>query len=128
MYKLIKLYTQRYSKMYLKEADEYFDKNIRKLMEDHPEYEMKYRSYFSYNIQQLIMVAYDNYHILRQYLLAVLYTELYMIFDLLDYEAHGCTVPDIDRQAYVMSICEHSIRHNPALTDNLLTVIRQEFL
>ena len=128
MYKLIKLYTKCYSKMLVHDADQYFDHNIKKLIEKHPEYGEKYRSYFSYNIQQLILVAYENYHILRQYLFAVLYTELYMIFDLLDYEAHDCTPPDIDRQAFVMALCEHSIRHNPALTENLLRVIRQDFL
>ena len=128
MYKLIKLYTKCYSKMLVHDADQYFDHNIKKLIEKHPEYGAKFHSYFSYNIQQLLPVAYENYHILRQYLFAVLYTELYMIFDLLDYEAHGCIPTDIDRQALVMALCEHSIRHNPALTENLLRVIRQEFL
>ncbi len=128
MYRLIKLYTKRYSKMLVREADKYFDEHIKKLVRIHPEYMVKYRSYFSYNIEQLLPVAYENYHILRQYLFAVLYTELYMIFDLLDYEDHGETPPDIDRQAYVMALCEHAIRHNPSLTENLLRVIRQEFL
>ena len=128
MYRLIKLYTKRYSKMLLREADKYFDDHIKKLVIIHPEYMIKYESYFSYNIQQLLPVAYENYHILRQFLFAILYTELYMIFDLLDYEDHGEMPPAIHRQAYVMALCEHAIRHNPALTENLLRVIRQEFL
>gem|GEM_PF-540950 len=128
MYRLIKLYTKRYSKMLVREADKYFDEHIKKLVSIHPEYMVKYRSYFSYNIEQLLPVAYENYHLLRQFLFAILYTELYMIFDLLDYEDHGEDPPDIDRQAFVMALCEHAIRHNPALTENLLRVIRQEFL
>ncbi|MCR5097903.1 MAG: flagellin lysine-N-methylase [Lachnospiraceae bacterium] len=128
MYRLIKLYTKRYSKLLVREADKYFDEHIKKLVSIHPEYMLKYRSYFSYNIEQLLPVAYENYHILRQYLFAVLYTELYMIFDLLDYEDHGETPPSIERQSFVMALCEHAIRHNPDLTDNLLRVIRQEFL
>ena len=128
MYRLIKLYIKRYSKMYVAEADRYFDDHIKKLGAVHPEYMEKYRSYFSYNIQQLITPAYENYHLLRQFLFAVLYTELYMLFDLLDYEDHGCTPPPFERQAFVMALCEHAIRHNPSLTDNLLRVIRAEFL
>ena len=128
MYRLIKLYTKRYSKLRIHEADKYFDQHIKNLTEIHPEYMVKYRSYFSYNLQQLLPIAYENYHILRQYLFAVLYTQLYMIFDLLDFEDHGEVPPDLSRQAFVMSLCEHAIRHNPTLTENLLRVIRQEFL
>ena len=96
-------------------------------MEEAPEYEEKYRSYFSYLIQQLYPMAYENYFMLRQLLFAILYVQLLMMFDLMDHLATG-RVADKDRQAEILLMTEKALRHNQSLTDNLLTVIRQEFL
>jgi len=96
-------------------------------MEQDRVYEKKYRSYFSYLIQQLYPMAYENYFMLRQLLFAILYVQLLMMFDLMDYLDTG-RVADKKRQGEILLITEKALRHNQSLTDNLLAVIRQEFL
>ncbi len=125
-YKLIMGYKKLFSDKYVKEADRYFDDMVRKMMD--AGYRDKYVSYFSYNIQQLYIKAYETYHILRQYLFAVLYVQLLMMFDLVDFVARKESMAPIERQAEILMLCEQGIRHNPSLTRNLLEIIREEFL
>ncbi|MBQ5430773.1 MAG: flagellin lysine-N-methylase [Lachnospiraceae bacterium] len=127
LYRLIRIYTRKISQLPLDRAELWFHEQVTKLMEEAPEYEEKYRSYFSYLIQQLYPMAYENYFMLRQLLFAILYVQLLMMFDLMDHLATG-RVADKDRQAEILLMTEKALRHNQSLTDNLLTVIRQEFL
>lgn len=127
LYYFVKLYLKRFSSMTVDGADEYFDERIRSIMKKHPSYEMRYRSYFSYLIQTLYPLAFESYFILRQLLFAILYTQLLMLFDLLEYEKTGREATQ-DRSAEILMILERGVRHNPDLTDNLLNIIRQEFL
>lgn len=125
-YKLIKRYRKMFADFYVDEADVYFDKKVREMMD--AGYALKYRSYFSYCIQELYIKAYETYFVLRQFLFAALYVELLMMFDLVDYEMNGGRIASPDRQAEILMLCEQGIRHNPSLTKNLLEVIREEFL
>lgn len=122
----IKRYLKIFSDLPLNGADSWFDSHVRSMIEAHPELELKYRSYFSYNIQQLYPLAYENYFTLRQFLFAVLYTQLLIMFDLIDYMSSSDL--SINRQAEILLILEKGVRHNPTQTDNLLNVIRQSFL
>ncbi|MBP5164728.1 MAG: hypothetical protein ILP08_04815, partial [Lachnospiraceae bacterium] len=92
----------------------------------------KYRSYFSYNIMQLFLLSYEDYHILKPLLFSILYTELLMIFDLTRYtegirkdKDYVMTRETETETLYLMESC---VRHNPYLTQNLLNVMRQETL
>ncbi len=125
-YKLIKRYRKMFADLQVDEADRTFDRDVREMMA--AGYADKYRAYFSYCIQELYIKAYETYFVLRQFLFAVLYVELLMMFDLVDYRMRKNTIADLDRQAEILMLCEQGIRHNPALTKNLLAVIREDFL
>lgn len=125
-YKLIKYYRKMFADDYVDVADMKFDRKVREMMA--AGYGMKYRSYFSFCIQQLYLKAYESYYILGQFLFCVLYVELLMMFDLVDYEMHGRMLADTERQAEILMLCEQGIRHNPSLTKNLKQIIREEFL
>lgn len=125
-WKLVESYRKRFSNLYVNEADRFFDEKVRAMMD--AGYWEKYRSYFSYCIQELYTKAYESYHILRQYLFAVLYVQLLMMFDLVDYLDRKEQIADIGRQSEILMLCEQGIRHNPQLTKNLLAIIREEFL
>ena len=125
-WKLVESYRKRFSNLYVNEADRFFDEKVRAMMD--AGYWEKYRSYFSYCIQELYTKAYESYHILRQFLFAVLYVQLLMMFDLVDYLDRKEQIADIGRQSEILMLCEQGIRHNPQLTKNLLAIIREEFL
>lgn len=126
LYKMLKQYKKRFSKMTIRDADAYFHDMIGKMGEIDASYPLLFRSYFSYNLQQLFCNAYETYFILREYLLALLYTQFLMLFYLIEY----CEVGDVTpkRRVEILTDCEHAIRHNPSLTQNLYSVIRDEFL
>ena len=125
-YRLIQSYRRRFSDLYVDEAERFFDEQAVRLIE--AGYGEKYRSYFSYCMQELYLKAYETYHVLRQFLFAVLYVQLLMLFDMVDYLDRGGQIADIDRQSEILMLCEQGIRHNPQLTKNLLAIIREEFL
>lgn len=127
LYHLIRVYSRKVSSLPLEGADAWFHEKVCEMMEQDRVYEKKYRSYFSYLIQQLYPMAYENYFMLRQLLFAILYVQLLMMFDLMDYLDTG-RVADKKRQGEILLITEKALRHNQSLTDNLLAVIRQEFL
>lgn len=126
-YHLIKGYLDTFGKQYLDKVDEYFDTELRKMLKECPEAYLRYQSYFSWCMNELFFLAYENYNIVRQFLYCVLYTQLYMIFDLVDYMENGKCRSN-ERIAEVLYICEQGIQHNPSLKHNLMEVIRREFL
>lgn len=126
-YHLIKGYLDIFGKQYLNQVDEFFDREVRKMMAECPESYERYRSYFSWCMNDLYFRAFENYNVIRQFLYCVLYTQLYMIFDLVDYMEKGPNRSK-ERLAEVLYICEQGIQHNPSLKHNLMEVIRREFL
>ena len=126
---LIMKYNKLFKGLFVDTADEEFSEAVQRMMEKNPGLAKKYRAYFSYNIDQLYLKAYENYFILRQFLFAVLYTELYMLFELVAFETDGTDgILSPDRQAEILCLTETCVRHNPDMTQNLYSVIRQDFL
>ena len=126
-YHLIKCYADIFGRQYLDRVDDYFDAQMRRMMRECPEAELKFKSYFSWTLQEIYLLSFEYYSVLRQFLFAVLFTQLYMIFDLVDYMEKGKD-RTIEQQAEVLYICEQGIRHNPHMNNNLMNVIRDEFL
>ena len=124
---LIRRYADIFGRQYLDKVDDYFDSQMRQMMEECPEAKLKFKSYFSWTLQEIFPLSFEYYSVLRQFLFAVLYTQLYMIFDLVDYMEKGKN-RSMDRQAEVLYTIEQGIRHNPRLNQNLMNVIRDEFL
>ena len=127
LYRLIKQYLKEFSKKDVQTSDAYYHAQIEDMLLHCSDYELKYRAYFSYNMQQLYHKAFESYFILRQFLFAVLYTQLLMLFDLMDYSLTGQSA-SMDRQAQILMLLEQGVRHNPTLTENILMVLREEFL
>lgn len=126
---LIMKYNKLFKGLFVDTADEEFSDAVKRMMERNPGFAKKYRAYFSYNIDQLYLKAYENYFVLRQFLFAILYTELYMLFELVAYETDGTDgILSTERQAEILCLTETCVRHNPDLTQNLYNVIRQDFL
>ena len=121
--KLIKNYNKLFKDMPIATIDNDFHEAVLLMCEKNPGLSKKYRSYFSYNINQLFLHAYEDYHILKPFLFSVLYTELLMIFDLTK-GSQGSQEAETET-LYLMESC---VRHNPYLTQNLLNVMRQEKL
>lgn len=126
-YTLIKKYLKVFSNLTVKDADKLLTDTVRDMEKADPSCAAKYRAYFSYCIQELYLLAYENYFVLRQILFAILYTELFMIFEVSEYISTK-RMPDINRHCEILYLLEHHVRHNPALSDNLLNVLREEFL
>ena len=127
LYYLLKHYAKYFSDLTIIEADNFFDRGVKKVIAQDETYELKYRSYFSYNLQQLYLEAYDSYFMLRQLLFSILYVQLLMLFDLIDFLEKGTAAPQ-SRQQEILVLTERGLRHDPRLTDALLEVLREEFL
>lgn len=126
-YRLIKQYLKVFSDETTSAANRLLDETISRMIKEDPVIMDQYRAYFSYCIQELYLQAYENYFVLRQILFSILYTEFLMIFDVAEYLYTGRSIT-FDRQVEILTLCEHCIRHNPSLTENLLSVMRDEFL
>lgn len=139
---LIKDYNRLFKNMPVNTINRDFHDAVISMCEEVPGLSEKYRSYFSYNITQLFLHSYEDYHILKPFLFSVLYTELLMIFDLTRFLRAKRTVPVAPPvpkgpsprhspwqvQIETLYLMESCVRHNPYLTQNLLNVMREETL
>lgn len=126
---LIRAYNRLFRKMGLSEADAFLTDTLREMEAVRPGLLSLLRSYFSCNLDQLYLKAYESYHILRQFLFAVLYTELFALFLVVDYKAgRGKEALTDASLALTLSLVESCVRHNPDMTENLFNVIRSDFL
>jgi len=130
--RLIGSYNKTFKDMPVNTIDKDFHDAVLKMCEEKPSLKEKYRSYFSYNITQLFLHSYEDYHILKPFLFSVLYTELLMIFDLTRYTEGKRKKKDFlmtdEMETETLYLMESCVRHNPYLTQNLLNVMRQETL
>ena len=129
---LIRSYNRVFKDMPVNTINKDFHEAVQKMCESNPSFEKKYRSYFSYNITQLFLHAYEDYHVLKPFLFSVLYTELLMIFDLTRFTEGKRKNKDFvmteETETETLYLMESCVRHNPYLTQNLLNVMRQETL
>lgn len=126
-YKILKHYDELFKDRKISILDDFFNESMKKIIEEKPSLLMKYKSYFSYNINQLYLKSYETYFILRQFLFSVLYTEFLMLFDLAE-TFHNKRPLTIEEETKILMYTEHGVRHNPNLTENLFSIIRQDFL
>ena len=126
-YKILNDYDDLFGKMSISRLDNFFNEEMENMTAENPWLIYKYRSYFSYNINQLYLKSYETYFVLRQYLFSVLYLEFLMLFDLAETKKKKRPLTK-EEQTEILMYTEHGVRHNPALTDNLFAIIRQEFL
>ena len=129
---LIRSYNRVFKNMPVDTINADFHEAVLSMCDSDPKLMEKYRSYFSYNIMQLFLLSYEDYHILKPLLFSILYTELLMIFDLSRFTEGRKKDKDFvmtrDMETETLYLMESCVRHNPYLTQNLLNVMRQETL
>ena len=129
---LIRSYNKVFKDMPVDTIDADFHEAVLSMCEKCPGLNDKYRSYFSYNIMQLFLLSYEDYHILKPLLFSILYTELLMIFDLTRFTVgirkNNDFIMTRETETETLYLMESCVRHNPYLTQNLLNVMRQETL
>lgn len=129
---LIRSYNRVFKNMPVDTIDADFHEAVLSMCESDQKLMEKYRSYFSYNITQLFLLSYEDYHILKPLLFSILYTELLMIFDLTRFTEGRKKDKDFvmsrGMETETLYLMESCVRHNPYLTQNLLNVMRQETL
>ena len=90
----------------------------------------KYRKYYIYYFYEMLLCAYEDYHLLKTILLGNMYLELYMVMDAiawLDCKKRKVTY-NLELQARTLSSLERRMRHNTGVTDGILSRVRKDFL
>lgn len=125
LYNLVRCYKQIFGELSEAEADDFFREHMDKLIEEQPELEIFFVSYFSYLIQQMYCKAYEDYYVLGQILLALMDLQFMMLFILVHNMENGHLEPaDI---AAVLANTERAIRHNLVLNEDMLYKIRNTY-
>lgn len=125
LYNLVRSYKQIFGELSEVEADDFFREHMDKLIEEQPELEIFFVSYFSYLIQQMYCKAYEDYYVLGQILVALMDLQFMMLFILVQNMENGHLEPaDI---AAVLANTERAIRHNLILNEDMLYKIRNTY-
>ena len=112
------------------EAGEFLEKIWQKMEEEMPGTYDKYRKYYIYYFYEMLLCAYEDYHLLKTILLGNMYLELYMVMDAiawLDCKKRKVTY-NLELQARTLSSLERRMRHNTGVTDGILSRVRKDFL
>ena len=112
------------------EAGEFLEKIWQKMEEEMPGTYDKYRKYYIYYLYEMLLCAYEDYHLLKTILLGNMYLELYMVMDAIawmDCKKHKVTY-NLELQARTLSSLERRMRHNTGVTDGILNRVRKDFL
>lgn len=118
-------YRKIFGRMTGSEAEIFFERQMERMAEADPQVPGKYRSYFSYYLQQMYLTAYEDYHILRIFHLGMACTQMLMLLDLVEFLTAG-HVAEPQRQAAVLSSMEKRLRHNAGISKAILERIRRE--
>jgi len=126
LYKGIKAYDRQFGKLGVGQADAYLSKQMEKLLMEKPHLKKKYRSYLSFLLQEMYMEAYEDYYLIGHLLLAYLYVQALMIFDLAEYLQYGDLTQEMEIQ--ILSGMEKGMRHSLGSERQFLEKIRSEFM
>ncbi len=126
----IRLYYRLCNGKTVGEAGDFLEKVWQEMEEEMPGNYDKYRRYYIYYLYEMLLCAYEDYHLLKTILLGNMYLELYMVMDAiawLDCKKHKVTY-DLDLQAGTLSSLERRMRHNTGVTEGILSRVRKDFL
>ncbi len=124
--RMIRNYQRVYGKLWEAEANAYYRKAMRELLQSGFLPENKYRAYFSYCLQELYCEAYEDYYILGPVFLSLIYTEFLMLFDTASFRKNGEL--SMEKQVRELAALEKGIRHSLQTKEELLQKIRKDFL
>ena len=123
LYKIIKKYRKLFGKLWEYEADDFLNSRVAEMLEKNPDIERLIFAYFGYNINQSLMVAAEDYYLLKPVVMSAVMTQFLIIFVLTDYLSGE--VLDNDRLAAVISNMEKGIAHNPFIMDTILKSVNE---
>lgn len=129
MEKYVSDYRKIFGKLYEHEADSFFEKNMKKMLVEFPEYEMVFCSYYSYILQQEFVKSYEDYYMIKSTLLAPFYTEFLMLIFLVEHLTNRQQSPEKplsrEEQAKILMAVEKALRHNYSLEEIIIKKIRE---
>lgn len=122
-----KEYNKIFGQMTPGEADYYFDKQCKKMIEKYPVLHKKYKAYLSYYMYQMLYSSYESVTFYKEYLLGIVYLMVLMMTDAVDY-LNGRDILDVDRQVRNLNNCEKRLRHNVSIKKHISHRINEEFI
>lgn len=128
--KVIRYYFKCFDKLTDSEAREFYLRNYDVMSQEIEGLEEKYKSYYIYYLHEMLMSAYEDYHILRVILLGNMYMQIYRVLDMVAWlmaKEQGKKY-DMASQSELLSNLERRMRHNLSITDGIMERIRKEFL
>jgi len=128
--KIIKYYFKCFDKLTDVEARAFYSSNYEIMSQEISGLEEKYKSYYIYYLYEMLMSAYEDYHILRVIMLGNMYLQIYRVLDMVAWlmaREQGVKY-DTASQAALLSNLERRMRHNLSITDGIMERIRREFL
>lgn len=81
MGKLLKMYYRFFNQDSYEEVGAFMNANVQNMLSDNPELEIRYRNYLVYFIHQQLMFATYSYNMTKPVIMAIIYTQLLLLFD-----------------------------------------------
>lgn len=126
IYRLTKQYKKLFGGISESEADAFYDKKVRKVLEKNSRLENMLFQYFSYKLQMNYINAAVDYYVLEPVILSILNVQFLMLFIIVFVEEkeNGC----IDKRelALLMSENERLISHNKVFNADVMNKFRME--
>lgn len=117
-------YKKQFGKLYEKDADAYYERQMKRLLKKYPEYGKIFYSYYSYLLQETYLRGYGDYYIIKSILMSNLFTQYLMLFFLVN---ENSKKTNFDLPILIMTV-EKALRHNESLEELMLKKIREKFI
>ena len=128
--KVLQTYYRIYNAKTAGEAERMLETTWEQMEQELPGTYEKYRKYYIYYLYEMLLCAYEDYHLLKVMLLGNMYLELYMVLDAVCFTfcKQKNKQYDMARQAELLAALERRMRHNTGVADGILERLRKEFL
>lgn len=128
--KVIQTYYRFYNAKTAGEAEQTLETTWEQMEQELPGTYEKYRRYYIYYLYEMLLCAYEDYHLLKVMLLGNMYLELYMVLDAVCFTS--CKQKnkpyDMAMQAEFLAALERRMRHNTSVGEGILERLRNDFL
>lgn len=128
--KVIQTYYRFYNAKTAREAEQMLEATWEQMEQELPGTYEKYRKYYIYYLYEMLLCAYEDYHLLKVMLLGNMYLALYMVLDAVCFISCKQKIKpyDMAMQAEFLAALERRMRHNTSVRDGILERLRKEFL
>ncbi|SDB31305.1 flagellin lysine-N-methylase [Eubacterium oxidoreducens] len=118
LYRMLTSYKAEYGKLSEAEGEQLFAQRARKSVAEH---EKMWKAYYSYQLQQQYMRAYEDYYVLGPVLMANLLLEFFLLFWTVS------EPKDIDEASVMIAGIERTIGNNGPFYTDILEMIRERY-